>query len=661
MAFFVFAISILLAGAFSSLLLRRRGAANVVGGLSACAAGAAGLAAGIEALAGRPWDVALPWAVPMGSLHLAMDGLSGWFVALTSLVCGLAGIYGAGYLKSHAGHKNLGAAWAFYLLLTASMLVVLTARNAVFFLVAWEIMSLASFFLVLFDNEREGVLEAGWTYLIATHLGTAFLLAMFVVLGGGQTMEFGAMGAAGEVAGAVFILAVVGFGTKAGFMPLHVWLPEAHPAAPSHVSAVMSGVMIKTGIYGLVRVLTMLGTPAQWWGWTLIGVGAVSGLMGVLLAIAQHDLKRLLAYHSVENIGIIAMGLGLGLLGVSLDNAAMAVLGFSSALLHVLNHAVFKGLLFFGAGSVLHAAGTGRLNLLGGMLKPMRTTGTTFLIGSAAICGLPPLNGFVSEFLLYVGSFGAVGAVDKASAWGAAAILTSLAMIGGLAAACFAKAFGIVFLGEPRTPQAAGAREASIGMRIPMLVLAGACVVLGLAGPLIVRAVFPAVEAMLPVSPEFRQRAATVAAGAAGNLAWVSGAALVLGALVGAFAIIRKLLLRGRTVCKSVTWDCGYAQPTPRMQYTASSFASPILETFTSVLRPTRHVARPSGLFPSEAHVQTHTADPATENVFRPAFGAVAWVAGQFKRFQQGRIQLYVLYVGLAALALLAWKLGGRP
>ena len=261
--------------------------------------------------------------------------------------------------------------------------------------------------------------------------------------------------------GVLFLLAVIGFGTKAGFIPMHVWLPEAHPAAPSHVSAVMSGVMIKTGIYGLLRMLTLLGPPPAWWGWTLLAIGAVSGILGVLYALSQHDLKRLLAYHSVENVGIIALGLGVGLLGISYGNPAMAVLGFTGGLLHVVNHALFKGLLFLGAGSVLHATGT-EIDRLGGLLRRMPVTGATFLVGAAAISGLPPLNGFVGEFLIYLGAMaGLAGQARVVSAWPLMAVLVvgGLALIGGLAAACFTKAFGIVFLGEPRGAEAARATK----------------------------------------------------------------------------------------------------------------------------------------------------------------------------------------------------------
>ncbi len=655
-------IAILAAGAALCLLLGRRGGANVVGPVTALAGGGLGCACGLAGLLGDGWDLCWAWNVPMGSFHLGMDALSGLFVFIISLVCGLAGVYGHGYLgaSGSGGRKNLGASWSCYLLLMGSMLLVVTARNGVLFLVAWEVMSLASFFLVMSEPHREGVLEAGWTYLVATHLGTAFLLALFLLLGRDGSLEFESMGAGAGLAGTAFVLAVVGFGTKAGFLPLHVWLPEAHPAAPSHVSAVMSGVMIKTGIYGLLRVVTMLGdgaAPPAWWGWTLIAIGAASGVVGVLLALAQHELKRLLAYHSVENIGIIALGLGIGLLGLSRGSPTMAVLGLAGGLLHVVNHALFKGLLFLGGGAVIHAVGSGRIDRLGGLLRRMPTTGATFAIASAAICGLPPLNGFVSEFLVFVGAFGAVSARTAPAAGVIAA--GSLALIGGLAAACFAKAFGIVFLGEPRTPQAAAAGESTLSMRLPMLALAGLCAALGLLGPLAVRAILPAVQV---VAAGWGTALASAASPAAADPLWpvsACGAGVVL--LAVGLTLLRRRLLRDRSVAQAGTWDCGYARPSPRMQYTASSFALPVVGMFRMLLRPHTDVRGPDGLFPPAASAHSHTPDVLKERAFASAFRSVAWLAARLRWMQQGRNQLYVLYIALAVLVLLVWKLGVRP
>jgi NADH:ubiquinone oxidoreductase subunit 5 (subunit L)/multisubunit Na+/H+ antiporter MnhA subunit len=450
---------------------------------------------------------------------------------------------------------------------------------------------------------------------------------------------------------------VIGFGTKAGFMPLHVWLPEAHPAAPSHVSAVMSGVMIKTGIYGLVRLLVLLGPPPAWWGWLLLVIGVTSGVLGVLFALAQHDLKRLLAYHSVENIGIIALGLGLGTLGVASGMPALAVLGYGGGLLHVINHALFKGLLFLGAGSVLHGAGTREIDRLGGLLRRMPWTGTCFLVGAAAIAGLPPLNGFVSEFLIYLAAFGSLAGAEgqvMSQIPGLVAIGT-LALIGGLATACFTKAFGIVFLGEPRSADAALAKEGGPAMRLPMVLLATACVGAGLFP---VAAVFALTPALLLVARQPKAVVTAVLAGAADPLRMIAiGAALLL-MIVAFLTILRRLLLAGRSVEETGTWDCGYARPTARMQYTASSFAQPLTELFGLVLRTRTRLVPPKGFFPHRAALETDTPDAFSELLFRPAFAGIERALDRLRALQQGRIQVYVLYIVLTLIALMVWKLG---
>ncbi len=329
--------------------------------------------------------------MPGARLALRIDGLSAFFLIPVSLVTALTAVYAPGYARAHAHGGRFP--WPWYNALAAAMLLVPAAADGLLFLIAWESMSLASFFLVMSHCEDEATQRAGWIYLVAAHIGAAFLIALFALAGASWA---GGAAAAAAPAGLLFVLAVVGFGAKAGFMPAHVWLPEAHPAAPSPVSAVMSGVMIKTGIYGILRSLTVLGAPEPWWGWTLLAIGVVSGILGVLYTLAQHDLKRLLAYHSVENMGIIALGLGLGVLGRSYARPALAALGFAGALLHVLNHALFKSPLFLAAGAVDARTGTRDIDRLGGLLKRMPVTGASFLVGAAAISALPPLNGFAS-------------------------------------------------------------------------------------------------------------------------------------------------------------------------------------------------------------------------------------------------------------------------
>lgn len=656
------ALGVLFVGAFLCLgTVRRPSLARVVGPAVTVAGCILGMIPAAQALMGEAAStLRLAWSLPFGSFCIEMDALSAVFAAPILIISALAAVYGAGYLRELEEKKELAPSWFFFNLLAGSMLLVVVARNAMLFLLAWEVMSLASFFLVMFEHEKESVRRAGWTYLIATHIGTAFLLVLFALLGSqGGALDFDKFSLADStplLAGVAFLLAMVGFGTKAGFMPLHVWLPEAHPAAPSHVSAVMSGVMIKTGIYGLLRTVTFLGTPPPWWGWMLIATGVISGILGVLFALAQHDYKRLLAYHSVENIGIIALGLGVGLLGVSYNSPAMMFLGFAGGLLHVFNHAVFKSLLFLSAGSVLHATRTLEIEHLGGLIKRMPVTGFVFLVGSVAICGLPPLNGFVSEFMIYVGSLSSLSSSPSlpVSAQAASVIVVgSLALIGGLAVACFTKVFGVIFLGEPRSDHAAHVHEAGLAMRLPMLVLAAACLVIGLSGPFIMTLLQPAVSVLAGTAVSLPADTSW-AAGALWKVAAVSACILLSAALL---AFIRSRLLAGRTVGESVTWDCGYAAPTARMQYTASSYADPITRLFSSFLRTRKHFNPPKGLFPKSSSFESVTPDVYLEQMYKPLFTAVEAVLIKLRWLQHGRLNLYNLYIIVALLALIAWGL----
>jgi formate hydrogenlyase subunit 3/multisubunit Na+/H+ antiporter MnhD subunit len=666
----LFLVSALVLGLSALLALtgrRHDGLAVAVGSAGAVLGGLLGLVPATRAALGAPAvSCQWAWALPGGALRFELDALSGFFLIPTLLLAILAAVYGVGYLRSYRGQGKLGPAWCCFNLLVLSMALVITARNAILFLLAWETMALVSFGLVVLDHEQATAREAGWLYLVATHLGTALLLVMFVIMGeAAGSYDFGAIQALGAPvsepvatalpASLLFVLAVLGFGTKAGIVPLHVWLPEAHPAAPSHVSALMSGVMIKTGIYGLLRTLTLLNDVRPWWGWVLVAVGVSSGLMGVLLALAQHDLKRLLAYHSVENVGIITLGLGLGVLGLAHGADRLAVLGFAGALLHVLNHALFKGLLFLGAGSVLHSAGTRDIEHLGGLLRRMPWTGASFLIGAAAISGLPPLNGFLSEALVYLAAFGVVakaGPVGLAVA--AVTAIVGLALIGGLALACFAKAFGIVFLGEPRSARAKAVHEAGWSMRLPQVVLAGLCVLIGVLPLWLVPQLASAVACAGRLPPN---RVALVLDGTVGTLGGLTLIAALAVLLAVVLLRLRRGLLRGRVVASSPTWDCGYARPTARMQYTASGFAQPLMRFFGVLLGTRRTAALPEGLFPGESRLTTNTPDPCHERLFGPLFRQVAMALSRLRGLQHGRIQMYLCYIVLALLALILWKL----
>jgi hydrogenase-4 component B len=669
---FLFAATVLLAGSAAAAallggrdraaLLGRRDrallggrdrAALLVGFAGAVAGSGLGAVAALLALhADAPALLAARWSSPLGELRVGLDALSAFFLLCVFVVAGLAAVYGVGYLGGHAGRRRLGPTVALFNVLVLAMAGVVLARDGVMFLLAWEAMSISSFFLVTFEDEREEVRRAGTTYLIASHLGVLFLFALFALLArAAGSFGFAALAGA-DVTGirhTCFLLALIGFGTKAGFWPVHTWLPDAHPAAPSHVSALMSGVMIKLGIYGLLRVLTFLGPPPAWWGATLIAVGAVSGIAGVLHALAQHDLKRLLAYHSVENIGIIALGLGLGLVGQSQGQATVAFLGYAGALLHVLNHGLFKGLLFQGAGSVLHATGTRDVESLGGLARRMPVTASTFLVGSVAICGLPPLNGFASEWLIYLGAFRGGSGLPRAAGVAAVAVLPALALIGGLAAACFVKAYGVVFLGEARTPAVEHAREAGPAMRVAMLAGAGLCLAIGLLPAGAVALVTPAAAQL--------QGGAEVAALAPAPLAAITTvAALLLGTLT-LLALLRARLLRGRQVTAAATWGCGYAHPTPRMQYTATAFADPVLAPFAAALHIRTRAELPEGIFPASGRFEKHVGDMAGERLLVPAWRRFLHAAGRLRAIQHGGTHRYLMYILCTLVALMVWQI----
>ena len=660
MTLLIIAIYILFGGGLLALALNRFPAlCSRIGSLSVVAGGLTGLRGLCQVMVHHRYgSIQIHWPIPSGSVQLALDPISLFFLIPTLLLSTLAAVYGHRYLAGWQGKKALGASWFFFNMLVISMMLVLLARNALVFLVAWELMTLSSFLLVAFEHEHSETRKACWLYIAATHIGTAFLIAFFILLGKKcgsldfQDFHQAATAIDPRLAGVLFLLALIGFGTKAGLMPMHIWLPEAHPAAPSHVSALMSGVMIKTGIYGLVRGLTFIGAPPVWWGWLLIAAGLVSGILGVLFAIAQHDLKRLLAYHSVENIGIIVMGLGLGLLGQSLHNTPLMILGFAGGLLHVFNHALFKGLLFLTAGAVLHACKTREIDHLGGLLKRMPWTGISFLIGAAAISGLPPFNGFVSEFLIYYGALRGAITNHAGMVIPFLTVIAGLALIGGLAVACFVKAFGIIFLGEPRSPHAQSASEVGFSMKGPFFLLATLCLLFGLAPAAGFYLVAPAASQLVGTSADATISSLMDASSVLSNIATASGFFVVLLLLVMA---TRFLLGRAKPMEQTVTWDCGYAQPTPRMQYTASSFAQPLTYLFRSLLRIHHRFSPPSGLFPSCSSFRTESTDVVQEKIYRPLVTlAGAWLP-RLRRIQEGRVQLYVLYVAITLLALLVW------
>src|SRR5581483_2548443 len=528
--------------------------------LVAASLGAALVAAALVLHGGTEWTWRSGFALGGEPVHLRLDAIRALFLALLSAVGAAGAVYARAYWSPlhHPRSARSGRRWWSALLLCAA--AVLLVSNGLHFLIGWELFTVCSYFLITMDRSRREGRAAGWLYLGASHAATLALFAFFALLAARTgSWDIGPMrGQAGLKP--LFWLVLFAFGLKAGLFPLHIWLPSAHASAPSHVSALLSGMTLKLGIYGLVRFSGWLPMPAQAGG-VLATLGVISAVLGVAFALGQHDLKRLLAYHSVENIGIIVIGLGFALLAKQRGNAGWGALALAGGLLHVWNHGLFKSLLFLGAGSVLHATGTREMSRLGGLWRGMPWTAGLFALGAAAISGLPPLNGFISEWLIYLGLFDAL-APPGAAALAAVPAVVLLAMTGALALACFIKACGVVFLGAPRTPAAENVHESGWWMRGPMLVLAGACVAIGLAPVFFWPAVMQAVAAW---NPGWSGAAAPASLRTLGTC----NLSLAVGAVVAAILLGWWTRKRGRR--RALTWDCGYAVPTARMQYTAGS------------------------------------------------------------------------------------------
>ena len=647
MSLLLLGIGVLLGASASCFLLRRSRLgeavflAGIAGGLVLCS---------IPALAvlldGSPLTLRWSAGVPGGDWILGLDALSAVFL-LTILVPGSASAaFGTTYLAPERAHRAVWLSHAGFAAVLAALVLVATARSVLLFLGAWELMALGSYALIVTEHEQAAVRRAGLLYLVTTHAGTLALLAMFAIwTRGAGDWTFAAL-AAGPGRGvgttAVLALALVGFGVKAGLVPFHFWLPPAHAAAPSHISALLSGVVIKAGIYGLLRVIALVGPRPVWWSWTVLTLGVASALLGVLWALVQHDIKRLLAYHSVENIGIILLGIGVGGLGAAAGNRVVAVLGYGGAVLHTLNHALFKSVLFLAAGAVYRATGTRNLEQLGGLARRMPLTWIAFLVGAAAIVGLPPLNGFVSEWLVFQGLLRA--GQSSGTLRLAVFAIPALALVGGLALACFAKVSGIVFLGTPRTSAGATAREADRGLTRPALALAGACVIIGIAPGLFVRPVMLAGATVAGLNWAPTARAVESVLGDAQRLSLLALAIVLAG---GGFALVRRIALARRGIRTAETWGCGYPQPTPRMQYTASSFAAPLAGVFGGLAGVREH--RGATVFHS------HPVDLLLDGVMLPSWRRVQRLALRLRPMQQGRLHVYLIYVVVTVVALLSY------
>jgi hydrogenase-4 component B len=618
---------------------------------AAAALSAAGSVAGLAAAAGAvlaasPCLLSAPWQVPGGAILLRLDGLAAAFLAVIFLVSGLGAVYGLGYWPREERPESAARLRFFYALMTVGLALVVTAAHAVLFLVAWELMAVSAFFLVATDDVEAEVRRAAWVYLVATHAGTACLLAAFTLLRAGTGSFEIQKVALSPAASVVFLLAVVGFGLKAGVVPLHFWLPAAHANAPSHVSALMSGVMLKAGVYGLLRFSSLVDVPPLWWGFLVAGLGAISAVSGIAMAAGQTDVKRALAYSSIENVGIVWLGIGLALAGRALGRPAWVTLGFCGSLFHVFSHACFKSLLFFGAGGVVHAAGTRDMDRLGGLARRMPVTAGFVLVGALAAAGLPLFNGFVGEWLIAVGLFDTLRS-GPSGGWVLAFCAPALALAGALAVASFVRIVGVTFLGAPRSAEAAAAHEPSRLMTAPMAILAAACLGLGLFPSALLPALHAAQGAWLGAPADAAFLAATLLPPAR--------ALLVLGAALAAAALL-SAVLRERAARRVPTWDCGFAAPTPRMQYTSGSFGEEVTSVVPAFLAPASLGKAPGGVFPGPSSFRTDAPDPFAAKLYEPV--AARWAARlvRLHRLQSGQLTLYLVYVFLTTLVTLAWS-----
>ena len=604
----------------------------------------------------------LSWHVPFGSFSVKLDPLSViFFISVTVLVL-CAGVYGIGYMRHDRPRKPLGLHTVFYLALAFSLLIIVTANNIILFLGAWEGMTIFAYLLIIFHDERASARSAGFLYLIASHCATFFLFLMFFIMyrvSGSMDFDVIAQAAFSPIfAGTIFIFSLIGFGVKAGFIPLHIWLPHAHPAAPSHVSAVLSGVMIKMGVYGICRVLWIVKVFPDWCGYLLLSIGVISGVMGVLYAMGQHEIKRLLAYHSIENIGIIVIGLGLGMLGLTYNAPIIAFLGFGGALLHVLNHSLFKGLLFLGAGSVIQKAHSGEMDRMGGLSKTMPVTSALFLVGALSICGLPLFNGFISEFIIYYGLFQGLITLPLNGIIFCALGILSLALMGALALACFSKVYGTVFLGKPRSISIEGGggddrrEKTSRLMLIPMAVLAGLCIWIGFDPYTVSRLAFSGGTSLMHAGLQAINLAPLFM-----SLTIIIGSSFLFLALILGVLAIKSLLLGPLPMPRRETWGCGFTQASSRFQYTSSSFARPIIEFAKKALMMNRRGGQVRGHFPGKVHMSSSVHDASEELFFRPLLTGLIYYSRKIDLRRMRHTQMYLMYIFLFLIFLLVWKL----
>ena len=600
------------------------------------------------------------------AIFLLTDPLSLFFLLVISLVAVPSGIYSLGYLKGQYPARKIILGWVLFLVFILSMAFVVTVNNAFIFLVFWEIMSLVSYFLVIFDTDHEKSVQAGVIYIIMTHIGTAFItVAFFLMFKYAHSFDFTAIKLAAVtmpagVKNIIFILLLLGFGTKAGIVPLHIWLPYAHPQAPSHISSLMSGVMIKTAVYGLLRyVVFIIGIDSIWWAKLVLVLAMLSCLVGIMYALIENDLKKLLAYSSVENMGIILLGVGAAMFFIKMNIPDLAVLALAAGLYHLINHAVFKGLLFLCAGSVYKATGTRDIEKLGGLIKLMPVTAVCFLIGSLAISAMPPLNGFISEWLIlqsfFLGALNTVG--GNRIFMGLCASV--LALTGGLAAACFVKAFGVTMLALPRSQRAKDARESSASMRLSMIAMSVFAGILGLAAPVVLRYLITVSGFVTGIQVEgmnFTLNNFVITVPYA-NQVYLSSSyiGLVLASVFLIVLAVSYFKFGKPKVSVGKTWDCGYYKLTSRNEYTATAFSKPFRIAFNFFLLPYKRTQKIRDSF---YHVKSFKYEVFTTSIFKhyiyePLLRLIFGMARLTRKIQPGSIHVYIAYIFITIVTLI--------
>lgn len=653
LAFPIFLFGLLLVPGVA-LLVRRSMRLRFLPPLLLTAAALAGLTLGaVSLLQGRTIALDLSAYFPF-PVAFTVDQLSAFFLIVICAITVPVAIFSASYAQSHYQARSWAWYWSLLSLFVFSMVVVVASSTLYAFMFGWELMTLTSAGLIVLEGDEGERRHNVFIYLLMMHAGAAAVLAAFLsFLPHSGEMTFAAMRAASAnlspgLRTTVFLLAFAGFGVKAGIIPLHLWLPKAHPIAPSPVSALMSGVMLKTAVYGFVRFsFDFLGAPPSWWGYLVLAAGAISGVLGVLYALGEHDLKRLLAYHSVENIGIIYLGLGTSLIFLGHHEPVWATLALVAALLHTLNHALFKGLLFLGAGAIQHSTHTLDMEELGGLSRRMPLVSASFLVGCCAIVGLPLFNGFISEWLTFRGFVAGAVLDGRSSELILPLMVGVLGLIGGLAAACFIKAYGVSFLGRPRTAQAEQAQDAPASMSFAMGLLAAACILIGIFPAIALQPLVTLVGTLIPGTS------------APPEIETICRALPVISACVLGLILVTLLVLRFKHIIRSIsTWACGLPALTPRMQYAAGSFSKPIRQVFRSVYQPDRKVdvlPAEQTYFPQAISYHSVRTTSFERALYRPAIDLVVSAARGLRRLHTGNIQAYLLYIFLMLLSLLLY------